>query len=164
MELTVKKNIRVLTAALAVIGMLSFATATMAQTIYSSIPATLPGNVASLGFEATSASEAGDHVAFIPALPATKLTTVKVVMSSWGCQSGAWFSGDCMTTPGVTFMHPITLNIYAVAGTALVPAAGAGLATQTVTFSIPYRPSADPVNCVDHRSEMPPGANDLGKW
>ena len=40
-------------------------------TIYDSIPAPLPPNVASLGFEATSTSEFGDRIAFAPPAPVT---------------------------------------------------------------------------------------------
>jgi hypothetical protein len=73
-------------------------------------------------------------------------------MSSWGCQSGHWYSGDCVTAPGATFSHPITLKIYnVVAGNQV----GALIGSVTQTFSIPYRPSADFVHCT--------GAN-FGKW
>lgn len=118
--------------------------------IYNTIPSPLPGNLPSLGYEATSTSEFGDQVAFITAGRA--LTTVTLTMSSWGCQSGTWFGGNCLTTPGATFSHPITINIYAVGPGNSV---GALLATKTATVTIPYRPSADPTNCT--------GGN-AGKW
>jgi hypothetical protein len=68
-------------------------------------------------------------------------------MSSWGCQSGAWFSADCVTTPGATFSVPITLNIY----NAGSPTPGAVIASTTQTFAIPYRPSTDSINCTGGR-------------
>jgi uncharacterized protein YdhG (YjbR/CyaY superfamily) len=68
-------------------------------------------------------------------------------MSSSGCESGTWNAGTCVTTPGATFSHAITLNIYAV-GINNVP--GELLATKTQTFNIPYRPSASAV-CGDGR-------------
>lgn len=108
--------------------------------LYDSIASVLPGNVPSLGYEATSTSEFGDKVRL--AYPGRKLGKVSVLMSSWGCEDGSWVSG-CSTTPGATFDHPLTLNLYAVSS----GEPGALLATKTVTFSIPYRPSADPVNC-----------------
>lgn len=119
-------------------------------TIYNNIPNPLPGNDFSLAFEATQADQFGDQLQFA-AGPRT-LTTVTQGLSSWGCESGAWFDGQCLTTPGATFSHPITLNIYNVgAGNAV----GSVIASVTQTFAIPYRPSADNVNCT--------GAN-AGKW
>ncbi|MBP8539183.1 hypothetical protein [Streptomyces sp. MK37H] len=129
---------------------------------YSSIPQQVPGNVSSLGFEATSTSEFGDEVGLAaltqPASATPEPRTLKslqVVMSSQKCQNGSPSGGDCLTTPGATFTHPITANIYAVDNSGPVPAPGALLATVTKTFNIPYRPSADPVNCT--------GSN-AGKW
>lgn len=113
---------------------------------YSSIPATLPGNVPSVGFEATSSKELGDQIGLL-GVGARTVTSVTVIMSSWGCQSGSWTGSptSCVTTPGATFSHPITLNIYGVTPSGTLP--GALIATKTQTFAIPYRPSADPVNC-----------------
>ncbi|HEY8186109.1 MAG TPA: hypothetical protein VIF64_08575 [Pyrinomonadaceae bacterium] len=119
--------------------------------IYNNIPSPLPGNVAGYGFEASGTSEFGDRIMFAPAT-GRSLTTVTLTMSSWGCQSGHWYSGDCVTAPGATFSHPITLNIYnVVAGNQV----GTLIGSVTQTFAIPYRPSADNVNCT--------GAN-VGKW
>src|SRR5690349_6992389 len=81
--------------------------------VYSAIPAVIPKNVPSVGFEATSMSEFGDEVGL--ASHASTLSSARVLMSSWGCgNSGAWFSSDCNTTPGTTFSEPITFNVYAV--------------------------------------------------
>jgi hypothetical protein len=113
--------------------------AASAGVIYDSVPAPLPGNVASVGFEATSSSEFGDHVQFAGA--SRSLQTVTVTMSSWGCEAGHWNTSDCTTTPGATFSHPLTLNLYAVDDSG--NGAGALLATRTQTFEIPFRPSAD---------------------
>ena len=60
-------------------------------------------------------------------------------MSSWACQSGAWNTDDCATTPGATFSEPVTFNVYAVDPG---PTVGSLLETKTQTFNIPYRPSA----------------------
>ena len=65
---------------------------------------------------------------------------VSVLMSSWGCEDGG--GTTCVTTPGATFSHPITLNVYT---RGVGDAAGALIATQTKTFAIPYRPSAEPL-------------------
>jgi hypothetical protein len=67
-------------------------------------------------------------------------------MSSWGCVSGHWTKNPspCVTPPGSTFTHPITLKVYEVGpGNTL----GALLVNTTQTFTMPYRPSADLVNC-----------------
>ena len=116
------------------------------RAIYDNIPAPLPGNLPSLGFEATSTSEFGDRVGFTSTERA--LTVVTLVMSSWGCQTGHWTTGDCATTPGATFSHPVTLNLYRV-GTLNAP--GASIGTVTQTFAMPYRPSADPAHCTSGR-------------
>jgi len=126
------------------------ATPALGQVIYNNIPNPLPGNVPSVGFEATGTSEFGDRVQFASGGRAS--TTVILTMSSWGCGSGHWFSGDCLTTPGATFSHPITLNIYNV-GAGSAP--GTVIGTVTQTFAIPFRPSADNVHCT--------GPN-AGKW
>ena len=62
---------------------------------------------------------------------------MSVVFSSWASESGAWNTGDAVTTPGATFDVPITFNIYANSnGTK-----GALLATKTQTVAVAYRPS-----------------------
>jgi hypothetical protein len=120
---------------------------------YDSIPTPLPGNVVSMAFEATSTSEFGDIIEFQSGPPLV-LQSVDVVMSSWGCQAGHWYSGDCVTTPGATFSHPITLTIYEVDDSGSPPVTGDEVATKTQTFTIPYRPSADS-SCT---------GGDAGKW
>jgi hypothetical protein len=111
--------------------------------IYNSIPSPLPGNLASVGGEAYAFNEFGNAVTFSPGSP-RDLSTVVVTMSSWGCFTGHWNSGDCATPRGATFSEPITLNIYQPSTDALNP--GALIATVTKSFSIPYRPSAS-TNC-----------------
>jgi len=110
--------------------------------MYDSIGAAVPGNVVSLGFEATSTQEFGDLVQLAPG--ARRLDTVTVLLSSWGCETGS--GPTCLTTPGATFSHPITLNIYQ-----STPGVGTGVGalvtTATDTFDIPYRPSAAP-SCI----------------
>jgi hypothetical protein len=136
-----------LTFAMAMFALSAFS---QGQTIYNSIPTTLDGNYPSQPFQAQQASEFGDRIQF--AIGGRKVIRVTQTMSSWGCQSGAWYSADCVTTPGATFSHPITLNIYNVGPGNSV---GSLVGSVTQTFNIPYRPSADMVNCI--------GTN-LGKW
>src|ERR1043166_51613 len=119
--------------------------------IYNNIPNPLPGNLPSVGYEASFSSEFGDRVTFAPST-GRGVTTVVQTMSSWGCESGHWYSFDCVTTPGATFSHSGTLNLYNV-GPGNQP--GALLGSVTQTFAIPYRPSADIINC---------NGGNAGKW
>ena len=98
-------------------------------------------------FEAQSAKEFGDEV--VLNTTTGKITSLTVDFQSYGCSvSGHWYLGassPCVTTPGATFTHTITANIYA-KSTLGTPGALLGTVTQTFT-DIPYRPSADPTNC-----------------
>ena len=114
------------------------------NTIYNVIPSPLAGNYPSQAFQAQQASEVGDRAAFVT--PGRALTTVTVTMSSWACENGHWTT-FCTTTPGATFSHPITINIYSVGPFNSV---GSLIATKTQTQTIPYRPSTDAV-CGDGR-------------
>jgi hypothetical protein len=118
------------------------------QVIFNSIPTPLPPNVASEGPEAYAYREIGDAIVFPVGTNAT-LTKITVVMSSWACASGNWFTaGTCVTKPGSKYAIPVTMTIYAVDDSnPAKPKAGAQLATTTQTFSIPYRPSSDTAHC-----------------
>jgi hypothetical protein len=118
--------------------------------IYSSIPKRLPGNVASIGPEAYAYREVGDGLVFVPGAGGI-LDDVTVILSSWGCVTGNWFSNNCATPRGSKFSIPITLKVYSVidVGGPPKPTPGTVLATLTKTFDIPFRPSADPVKCPD---------------
>ena len=105
----------------------------------------LPPNMPSLGFEAQALTSVGDRVQLKSGSPRT-LYAVTIAMSSWACQTGGWNTNDCASAANATFDHPITIRIY--------DSALNLLATRTQTFSIPYRPSADPT-CV---------GSDTGKW
>ena len=132
----------------AVIAALLITTAAVAQgqVIYDATVSPLPGNLPSVGAEAYAFNELGDAVTF--AGTARNLSSVTVTLSSWGCQSGQWFSADCVTAPGATFSVPMTLNIYQAGAT---PGPGALITTRTQTFTVPYRPSTDSTNCTGGR-------------
>lgn len=119
-----------------------------AQSGYNAIPSKVSGNVPSEGFEAGADSEFGDEVAL--GGPQRGLRSMSVLFSSWGCESGNWYSNNCQTTPGATFDVPVTYNVYADNG----GTRGSLLATATETVQIAYRPSASP-ECV---------GTDAGKW
>lgn len=110
--------------------------------LYKSTVTPLPGNLPSVGFQATQTSEFGNRIRMTKT--AQTLSNVTVTMSSWGCQNGG--GSTCVTTPGTTFAVPITLNLYNAPATGtIVP--GSLIVSVTKTFSIPYRPSADNVHC-----------------
>lgn len=144
----IKKLVPIFVAMTALFAYASMAAA-QSQVIYNSTVSPQPGNLPSVGAEAYAFNQFGDAVTF--AGTARNLGKVVVTMSSWGCEAGHWNTSDCVTTPGSGFSLPITLNVY----NAGSPAPGSLIATRTQTFTIPYRPSADHVNCT--------GAND-GKW
>jgi hypothetical protein len=110
---------------------------------YDSIPKPLPGNLPSWSFEATQTSEFGNEITFADAPQAMQLGQVVVTLSSWACQQGTWTGGDCVTEPGAEFSWPITFNVYNPPATG-TSTPGVLIATETDTFSIPYRPSASP--------------------
>jgi hypothetical protein len=107
---------------------------------YDSIPSPLPGNLPSVGFEATSTSEFGNQITF--GHGSRNLHQVAVTMSSWACQSGTWGDGTCVSAPGSTFPEDITLNLYNAPTGASAPGPGSLITTMTEKFNIPYRPSA----------------------
>jgi hypothetical protein len=118
--------------------------------IFDNTPSVLPSNLPSWGAEAYYFDEWGAGVTF--AGTARKLGTATVIMSSWACETGNWTDGSCVTTPGHTYNVPIRFNIYNVGPSNSV---GSVIATETHTFAIPYRPSADATHCT---------ASDAGKW
>jgi hypothetical protein len=112
---------------------------------FNSIPSPLPGNVSSVGFEATGTSEFGDYIVLGGTQRSRAALPVTVVMSIWACQSDATVGGACTTTPGATFAQPLTLKIYGVDHSGTVPAASAQPLLEVIhTFNLPYRPSYDP--------------------
>lgn len=127
--------------ALTAVSAVAAASAGATTVQYSNMPKPFPGNVPSVGFEATSAAELGGQVQFAGAVTNPSIT---VGMSSWSCQSGGATDGSCVSASGSTYNWPITLNVYEVGPGNTV---GAKIVTLTQTFAIPYRPSADAVHC-----------------
>jgi hypothetical protein len=111
-----------------------------ATTTYNAIPSPLPPNLPSLGFEATSTAEFGDDV--LLAAGPRRLGTVTVTMSDWA------LAATYPSLPASGWSHPITVNLYNVDHSGIVPAVGSLIATKTQTFAIPWRPAADPT-CSD---------------
>ena len=137
--------------------------------VYSSIPSPLPGSVPSLGYEATSTDESGDHV--ILAGAGRKLSSIRISLNSWACENDYTLSGStwtpdragdeaCVTTPGSGFNHPITVNIYSLDTSGVTPTILAPIATKTQNVFVPFRPSHDSANCPDFLTDIPFG----GTW
>src|ERR1022692_1625244 len=101
--------------------------------IYNSNPNPLPGNVPSVGFEATSAAEFGGLIQFGPG--PRNLTSATVTMSDWALESTYETVG---TSAGYTV--PLTLNIYNVgAGNSV----GSLIGSDKISAFVPWRPEAD---------------------
>jgi hypothetical protein len=131
---------------------------------YNAIPfgaADCPG--ASEAFEATGTREFGDEVTLAETAPvgmARFLDSVTVLFASYGCNSGHWNTGDCVTDPQAkpTFIVDVTASIYSVedcVNPMIACPVQPRLVSVTQTLTIPYRPSADNVQCT---------GGDTGKW
>lgn len=121
--------------------------------VYNSQPLMMPGSYPSLGFQATQTSEFGDHLQ----LAGTERIAqrISVELTNWACEndftsdgSGGWITSRgnadaCVTSPGSSYIHPITLNVYQVDSSGIVPAVGALIVSKTVDATIPFRPSYD---------------------
>ncbi len=142
---------------------------------YNSVPDPMPGAFPSLGFAATSTQELGDHILLDGT--ARDLSSITLGLTNWSCENDfAYNSGTgewedtrandeaCVTTPGSSFEHPITLNIYEVDKSGSDPAVGSLITTKTINADIPFRPSWDSVNCTE--SGETPDTNQPfgGKW
>lgn len=104
-------------------------------------PETRIDNTPSLGYAATGTTEFGGQVAFAREGGVTDPSAVEVLMSVWTCEQGEWNSGCVTADPTATFSAELTLNVYRVGPSNSV---GALLATQTKSFDLAYRPTADP--------------------
>ncbi len=119
------------------VGFLSTSSVNAAtNTLFTNLPEPIPGNVPSLGVEAYSMPEIGSQLQLVGS--DRNNPTISVLMSSWGCESGAWHTQNCTTSDGATFTHPITLNIYGVKPDNTPDTL---IKTISQTFTIPYRPS-----------------------
>lgn len=108
--------------------------------VYSSLPAPLPPNQPSIGYEASGISEFGDLVQL--ANGPADLLSATVGMSDWAPESdwsgdiGQTLGGSDITVAGFTV--PLTLTLYEVnAGDSV----GSLIGSYTVDASIPWRPA-----------------------
>lgn len=150
----ITRGLRLLAVAATALGVFAGATsaASARVVVYNNIISPLPGNYASIAFEATSTSEYGGEVEL--AGTARKNPTVTVAMSTWACQYGNWPTNTCATPkPKKKFTWPLTLNVYEVGAGNTV---GAKVASVTDEAKMPYRPSVSAV-CA-HSPYNDPGA------
>jgi hypothetical protein len=110
--------------------------------VYSSLPAPLPPNTPSEGYEAQSLAEFGDLVQLANG-PAVLLSAT-VAMSDWAYESefSGSLNGSTITPDG--FYVPLTLTLYSVgAGNSV------GLPIQAFNLDalIPWRPEPNPTGC-----------------
>jgi hypothetical protein len=123
------------------------AIASASEVVYSNVPASLPGNFASIGAEAYSYAEFGGQTEL--AGIRRNRPQVEVVMSTWACQFGTWFANTCETPlPNKKFKWPLTLKMYEVGERGGV---GEEIGQVTKRFAMPYRPSDDPAHCEEGR-------------
>jgi hypothetical protein len=115
--------------------------------VYDSVPEPLPFSLASVGFQARSTKEFGDHIQL--AGTARNLMSAKVTMVTWAYASQpsnvAYCSADPSRCTETGWDHDLTLKVYAVDDSGAVPATGALLGTATEIVEIPWRdePSAE---------------------
>ncbi|MEO7359623.1 MAG: hypothetical protein ABI120_04795 [Gemmatimonadaceae bacterium] len=102
--------------------------------VFDNIPALLPPNMPSQGYQCCQVAELGDLIEL--AGTARRASSATVIMSDWAKHS------TYPSLPAAGFDHPITLTIYAV-NTADANLPGAVLGTITKTFTIPWRPEHD---------------------
>jgi hypothetical protein len=160
------RPLRAITAAALTAAFLLSSSLASAQVIFNSIANPLPANMPSQPFQAQQVSEFGSGIVFSPGTPRSA-ASVTIIMSSFGCVNGRWNIDSsspaqlalttCVTTPGSTFTHPVTLNVYSVGP---LNAVGTLLYTKTQNFAMPYRPSADLTNCTGADTT----AGNKGKW
>jgi hypothetical protein len=117
-----------------------------------------PNSWWSLSFGGTNATQFGDKINLASQ---SSLGSATVILDSQACQTGSGTS--CATTAGATFSVPITFTIYQPgASSGMV---GAVLASETQTFNVPYRPSANPTDCPAGTPSIEAGATlDGTQW
>ena len=117
----------------------AMASTAQADVIYNSIPSSLPTNLPSLGYEATSTSQFGDEIQF--AGHARNLTQVGITLSDWALYSSYGDQNTAsFTSSAAGWSTPLTLNIYNVGAGDTV---GSLIASQTINPTILWRPAAD---------------------
>jgi hypothetical protein len=137
-----RRAISAAVALLAVAAMAAIGAGTAgAEVVYNNVPSPLPGNFASVGLAATSSTEFGGEIEL--AGKARSKPTITVVMSSWACEAGGVYEGNCKTSAkSKGFKVPITVKVYNAGELEEGP-----IAEMTSTKKMLYRPSSTPEKC-----------------
>jgi hypothetical protein len=108
------------------------------EIIYDSLPDPLPVSLTSQNFQARRAAEFGQQIQFAGTDRALDVVTIGMV--TWGYYSKYFQVG----TPGDSWTHPVTLNVYAVN---LDDSPGTLLASITKTVDVPWRAEPNGAKC-----------------
>ncbi|HEY2761198.1 MAG TPA: PEP-CTERM sorting domain-containing protein [Pirellulales bacterium] len=112
----------------ALIAALGLAGAAHAQVIFDSTDSPLPGNIPSLGYQATQTAEFGNEITF--AGTNRQIGNVEIIMSDWANQADYPGVGDA-----TGWDHPITLSFYNPgSGTSV----GSLIASETIVAHVPW--------------------------
>ncbi|MEI7749770.1 MAG: SdrD B-like domain-containing protein [Candidatus Moraniibacteriota bacterium] len=116
------------------------------EIIYNSIPSPQPSSSKSVGYQATQTSELGDEITLGGVN--RELASVDIMLNSWACQQGNWYSHDCSNpnSENKGYTHPVTVKIYGVDTSGEIPKKGAIIASKTENVLVPWRPASD-VSC-----------------
>lgn len=127
--------------------------------VFDSIPEAQPASYPSLGYQAQATWEFGDYVLLDGGNRA--VSDVTISLTSWACETGQWNLGDCETTPGSTFSHPVTMNLYEADNSGAEPVVGDLIASVTNDVVAPYRPTPSPDDCAQSAGSKPWWDEDL---
>jgi hypothetical protein len=107
--------------------------------LYNNMPNPIPPNSPSLGYQSNQTAEFGDLIQLSGG--AANLTSAVLLMSDWAKAS------DYPAIGPDPWAWPLTLTLYNVDNSSGTPQPGSVITTLTDTFTIPWRPEDDPVNC-----------------
>ena len=131
----------------------------MADLVYNNIPDPLPVSLPSLGYEAEQTVAFGGLIGLTSA---SSLTSATLYMDTWAPLSdlagyATYQANQAGNFDANGYQWPLTLSLYNVTGTGASTAAGSLITSVTQTFTIPWRPPTDPVNCTGGRYQGPDG-------
>jgi len=95
------------------------------------------------------------------------LNNVVVLVDNWACEVGNGNGPDCVTadTTGPDSTFPVTMTFTIFKPGSTPGTVGTAITSDTQTFNIPFRPSADTVNCAAGKATWATGYNtDGSQW
>ncbi len=152
MSHTKSRNLRLMARSIAAVSFaaLSFmaAPAAGAPVLYSNLPVAGVRATPSLSFDATQTSEFGGRIELQGG--ESRNPTITIVLTSWACQEGAWYSDNCVSEKRSKFSQPVSVTLYNVEANGSV---GSKIATEEQTLQVPYRPSTNHKRCLGATEE-----------